>query len=280
MRLRNLSDVYFSGHGQIFRQSRIGTLLRALVLGGAFAGAGPLWYSLDAPWFVSAMCLLTAIPIVGFLIGDVCSAFRRSNWLLSLDGDEVRLNMRSYSHHGFTDGDTIIATSCSEIEEVGLERTKYVGPMGVSNGDVEMRTSTVLRLVFHQPIPDEILEAIRAERGRVSRRTYFGGLTVSSRSHNDPVSIDGDRTLLLLWTCQSSFVRPSPKKAVSHFANCGVTVREPVQRDWKWSSLSESEQDEMLDQLRARGRVVEAKRLIDRRRSATGHPATGHPAAV
>jgi len=261
MRLRTESEVCFSGDEKTYRQSRTMVLVRALVVGGAFAGAGPLWIYLGAPWIVPAICILFALFAVPYFIRDCYSAWRSNNWLMRLDRGRIWLNMRSYSHYNFEPSATVIETACQDIESVCKERSRYVGPMDVRPGTVRATTMVTLRIRFHQPIPTQIVESLRAERRRLVAHRYFGIFTISGRSHDDLVSVADDHTLTILWLSQNVSIHPRIDDAIARLRQEGVAVETAETHEWLWSSLALDDQDQMIAELENRGRVLEAKRL-------------------
>jgi len=232
-----------------------------LVVGGLFAGAGPLWIYLGAPWIVPAMCILFALFAVLYFIRDLLSSWRSSNWLMRLDRGRIWLNIRAYSHYNFESAATVIETACQDIESVCKERSRFVGPMDVRPGTVRASTMVTLRIRFHEPIPAQIVESLQAERRRLVAHRYFGIFTISGRSHDDLVSVADDHTLTILWLSQNVSVRPRIDDAITRFRQEGVAVETAETREWLWSSLAPDEQDQMIAELESRGRVPEAKRL-------------------
>jgi hypothetical protein len=268
MQLRHDSDIFFSGGELTFRQSRLIAVIGCVVLSVLFAGAGPLWYYLEAPWFVVIMCGLTALLVVPYFISNAVATCRATNWLMRLDKQQLWLNIRSYSHHNYAAAATVIETSCGEIESVSKQRSTFVGPMDIEKGGVRAAKSTVLQIRFREPIPAEVVEAIKAERQRIVSHRYFGFVTVTSRSHDDPVSLSDEHTLKVLWSSQNSMIRPSLEAALESLHDRGVDVGRAEKNEWLWSSLSPLEQDQMIEELENRGQVIEARRLTERREQA------------
>ncbi len=264
MKLLRPSELKLAPDRPIFRQSRLAGTVRGAGLCAVFLAAGPVWWLLGAPWFIWAPCLAVGALVALLFPRSVVALYRKSNWVLAIDGNAVWINLRSPFNHHLPDGQTVVRLETSEIEKASIYSEKYSTPN--SEGGSTSRAMKSLQLKLTHTETQGLVQALEQERIRKPVPGKVGG---SSMALHYPISVPEPGILRVAWrgSTMEDHVTPCAGRATELLAATGVRVGEPTllqRRDW--AQLQGTELDSRVRELALAGNHIEAVELLRLRR--------------
>jgi hypothetical protein len=266
MKLHRLDDVVLNDTGLICRQGRFVGTVNAIILSAVLIGATVFWWRVNAPWFVWGLCGLLSVLVVPLLIGDLLAKFRPTNWLVWIRPDGLWINFRSYQDRGPTDALTVVQFSYRDIAEAYPFTERYTASNG--EGRTNFYTLKSLELRLRHADTQELQKAISENRRRTpTPLSYFGGIHVTTRPTQYPVSLPEDDLLRVQWRGKIGlWVAPSVSKALNELSKY-VKIAEPIRLQGKeWREMTDEEFDaKVVELVQAGSRMDAIDLLVDRR---------------
>lgn len=195
----------------VCRQSPAMQVVGSLVLAVAFAGAPLLWWWLEAPTWVTVMCILTASLVVPVCLGEVNSALRKTNWLMAIQADGVWINLRSFRNRKFASALTVVHLPWNDLESAAM--TDGLTRVSWNSGSVAKIAFLELQIAKHVQI-DELQQAIVQETTRRSLPTKFAGIESTGRSQHVPIQLTEDRQVQIAWRSPMDSITPNLQKVL------------------------------------------------------------------
>lgn len=268
MQILPASDVLPDGRGLICRQSRLGGVVSALVLGGILVAIPAFTWYHRTHWLIWTISGAFAALVVPMIVSDAAARFRRTNWLLWLDPDGVWINLRSYQTGHDSDPPTVVRLRYDEIASAGKHLETYTLP-GPRQGRTVQHRDHSLDLRLKEADVQPLRAALVQERNHPGKgRTYPGGITVTTRASLFPVSVPADGLVRVLWRSgQGHFAAPRLAAVLRELECRGVPIGEPTRLDRpRWDTLPEAELEQMLRHLAGSTGGLAAVSLLRERR--------------
>jgi hypothetical protein len=266
MKLHRQCDVTPDGTGFLCRQGRLAGTINATVLSTILIGATVFWWRVNAPWFVWGLCGLVSIVLVPMILGDAIAKFRSTNWLVWIRPDGLWINFCSYQDQGPKDTHTIVQFNYREIAEAFQITERYTESNG--QGRTNFYTLKSLDLRLGHGDTQDLQSAIGENRRRTpTPQSYFGGIHVTTRPTQYPVSLPEDDLIRIQWRGKIGlWVAPNVSKALDELSKY-VKIAEPARLQRKeWREMTDEEFDaKVLELVQAGSRMDAINLLIDRR---------------
>ncbi|CAA6691891.1 MULTISPECIES: hypothetical protein [unclassified Lentimonas] len=261
MQLHTLQAASRSPSASRFRHSPTSSILFALIL-LTITGAIVCWHVMgDLPRIIMLFSAGSCALISLFALSTVKHALRATNWILTVDPQQVQIKFRSYLNAHFPQEDPQVAElKLTEIESANITKQTLKAP-GADNATT---TSFHTFLDLHTPSTD--LQPLKAQLKyeRTCKAPKTGRLvTSSSKYQHYPVSIVGEHTVRIAWRSPSDRITPNIKTALKAFSRQGIRI-DPLQKethDLTKTASEQTAQDDQILQLAEHGNMLAAIKL-------------------
>jgi hypothetical protein len=209
--------------GTVCRQSRMGVLLLALLMGVMLLGIpGFLLCQAPLPWWIKAIGAGFGGFVMHWLVGYVRKSWRSSNWLLRITPGGLWINLRSYLNPDLPSSRTIVHLQLGEINQA----CEHVWKRAETSSDgTTTWTDRYLDIQLRDSVSAELRAEIAEERRRHVSRSHLGGIVKSRSRHGHvAVTIVGDHTIRLAWRGRFDWVSPSLRHVLRELAG-RITIR-------------------------------------------------------
>ncbi len=265
MKLHRGCDVVPNDSGTVCRQARLGGVITAAILGGAFVGGTIFAWYVDAPKFFLVIDAVVALVVLLALQGDVRARFRDTNWVMWICPDGLWINLRSFQDRSSLDTLSVVELEDADIEEVRRRTERYSIPK--SDGEVSY-TLHSLEVKLRDGSTGELREAVNhCRRAPQPERVTLGFIRGSSRLTVHSVSMPADDVLRIAWQGgQGHGISPRLSRVLEILA-FRLPLGEPVDnKRADWRKTSEAEVDDQILSLLCAGNRLDAIKLLKARR--------------
>lgn len=169
-----------------------------LVLGSVLWAVPGFWWAVGVPDLVVGLTAAPALLVTLPLLSTWRYRGRPSSWRVVVDRERIWINLRSPDHRYFASHASVLSVEHREIELVRTRREDRAVPD--PDGGTTTRRRTGVELVLRKPVSADVRDALdEILREKLPSRAFLG-ITVTPRVTSFPVSIAGDRSLLVFGT--------------------------------------------------------------------------------
>jgi hypothetical protein len=271
MKLHRLCDVVPDSTGMLCRQSRLGSVVLAVIFSLPLIGLPIYSWWADKNRGMGVVLAVAGVVIIPLLIANARLTFRPSNWLAWIRFDSLWINARPYQDQSPTDELCVVQLEYREIAEVSQHADSYTTPDSHSRNNSVKRKLTSLDIRLN-PADAGPLEAMLAavQHRPQPVRTYLGFIKSTAGAGRSPVSLPEPDLIRVAWLGGVGHgAVPSLRRVLAELAPW-VKVGEPTRHDEKdWRELSDDEFRAQVLRLVKAGDRFGATDLLARRRGLT-----------
>lgn len=264
MQLLKLTEISTTALCARFKQSPFSQLIATMLFVGFIIGAVCWHYVGDFPLGGVIFCG----GIFGLFAWISLSSFKKSlaptNWLLSVNPDQIQVKFRSYLNSHFPREDPqVVQFHPSEIESARITKQRITSPGSGSGHVTSFHTFLDLSIAEQNLIP--LREQIRYERNlKLPPTGKF--IKSSGKSQHYPVSVVENRVVRIEWRSPYDIVTPGVKKALVKLREQGIKI-EALKKEVIDLTRDRADQNCMEDNilhLAERGNLLAATKLARR----------------
>lgn len=260
MKFHRGSDVKPNRSGLLYRQSRTGGLIFALIVVACFTTPIVITWSRGA-WFFFAVLSVCWVFLMPLLIGDVINLFRRTNWTLWAPPGKLLINLRSYQDRSSLDSPSVVELTDSEVAEIRRHEHRYTVPHSQSSKRSQKLIS--LDLLLRTPDDGTLEQRITACRNAPQPWRRFLFMRSQSNPTLHSVSLPEPEVVRIAWNgAQGHNLAPGIQRVLSALET-RLHVGEPVLRvDDPAEQAQEAAIDERILTLVQAGNRIDAIKLL------------------
>lgn len=215
MKLSQTGTHNISWEAVVCRQSPKTQVIGSLILACPFTFIPIMWWWLETPIWVTAMCVLVALFVVPISIAEAIAAVKKTNWLLAIQADGIWINLRSFRNRKFAPAITVVHLPWNDLESAAA--TDGLARLSLDTSSVGRTAFLEIQLADHVQT-DKLQQAITEETQRRALPKKFAGVESTGRSQHVSIRLLEQRRLQFAWRSSIDAITPKLNQVIQELS--------------------------------------------------------------